>query len=212
MTTRKLAVAAAILLCTLSAGGQERQQARSQESEFRPLSQVKRIFVPTMPRPGTEKSDYWNDPNSTYFQERLTAYLVKGKRVRPDHPGGEKWAFTGDCSKGYETYVPGVIFVCNYADADAMLLGSVSDISKEATTDERRTNLLFAGVAYLYDTRTNAMLWETSKTSWLKGWEKPEVRYDEPMDRVASRIVDQFEKDIRKAQKLAESSGNQGKR
>jgi len=199
-----LSTVIAILLLGNPASGQP-THTDQEKTEFARLAQVKRIYVPLKPRPGTENSDYWRDPNTALFQDRLLVYLAKGKRVVADHPGGSSWAFIGDCSKGYETYFPGVVVVCSREDADAELLGSVTDISKEATTDERRTNLAYLGMARLYDVKTNAVVWETSQTSFLKGvWEhRPEMRYGDPLELAGYHVMNQFGKDMKKAQKLA---------
>jgi hypothetical protein len=95
--------------------------------------------------------------------------------------------------------------VCDYKEADAMLVGLIEDVGKKR--DPHFINVILAGTAYLYSTRTDAsgkapILWETHQPSWRPDSMPPSVaRETSPTELVALYISKALLKDLAKARK-----------
>lgn len=191
------------------------------------LAQVKRVWVPLVAPSGLEKSAFWSDADNLDFQSQLFRNLAAWKKLAPDDPRRKlprndpkhaEWQLVGDCAAGYASIIPDVKLVCSRADADSVLLATISGDPREMTpavgldSDSKsedsyklsgaigtRRNYQFTGGATLFQNHSLDAMWQSARSQAtglsLNGTTSP--------DFVASQMAGQLKRDIEAARRAA---------
>lgn len=214
----------------ISVSAQERQYipANLKMEVDTSLAEVKRVWVPLAAPEGKEKSAFWSNADNLHFQSELFKSLVAWEKLAPNDPRRKlpkqdpkhaEWELQGDCAAGFATIIPDVKLVCSRADADSVLLATISGDPRElipaegtvssetnsqesykllATTKTPR-NYQFTGGAALFKKSSLDALWQAARSQasglTLNGTTSP--------DFIAAQMAGQLKKDVEAARNAA---------